>query len=921
MTDKTKDDKKEEENKGEQDEAIVLPDPSETEPSDLHKVIFAQTMYREWYLDYASYVILDRAFPDVYDGLKPVQRRILHSMDELEDGRYNKVANIVGNTMKYHPHGDQSIYGALVQLGQKKLTVDTQGNWGNILTGDPAAAGRYIEARLSKFALEVVFNHKTTEWQVSYDGRNKEPIALPIKFPLLLAQGVDGVGVGMSTKILPHNFNELIDASIKILKGEDFEIYPDFPTGGMVDVSRYNNGAQGGRIRNRAKISIVDNKTLVITEIPYGTTTGKLINEAKSSIANAVESDKIKIKKIDDNTAASVEIYLHLAPGASPDQTIDALYAFTDCEMTYFTNACVIWDGKPRFTNVKDILKVNTENTLNLLQCELEIQLDELNRQWHKVSLEKIFFEKKIYKELEKETATWDDQVTNIERAFDPYRSLFRMEITRDHVLTLCEKPVRKISIFDIKKAEQEIADIEMYIDEVQNNLAHLVDYAINYFRQLKKKYGADKQRLTEIKNFDTIVASTVAVANQKLYANMKEGFVGTALKKEEGVTYVCDCSDLDEIIVFREDGKFSVSKVADKHFFGKDIIYAGVFKRGDDRHIYNMIYTNGAGGPAMVKRFAVGGISRDKEYDLTKGKQGSKVLYFTSNPNGEAEVIRIKLKPQKKLKKREFDYDFSKLAIKSRSALGNILTRYPIAKIELAKEGVSTLSAIDVYFEKSVLRLNNDGRGELLGSFKSDDKILAVYGNGAYRVTGFDNSTHFDDDLEYVKKWNSHLTITLFYLQKSDGKCYMKRVVPDSFSKKVELLPDADAQVLCLSIDYLPQAKIVYRKKKETEDSVEIINCAEFMDLTGARARGKRVNYSEFKEVSFIEPLPFDENFDDEDTGEEEPLGEEADAEAEDVDYAVAKEQFDSNPGPAVDADNGKHDEGGVQAELLFDE
>ncbi len=914
MTDNTKDEKNEEKGNGEQDEAVVLPEQSETGNSDLHKVIFAQTMYREWYLDYASYVILDRAFPDVYDGLKPVQRRILHSMDELEDGRYNKVANIVGNTMKYHPHGDQSIYGALVQLGQKKLTVDTQGNWGNILTGDPAAAGRYIEARLSKFALEVVFNHKTTEWQVSYDGRNKEPIALPIKFPLLLAQGVDGVGVGMSTKILPHNFNELIDASVKILKGEDFEIYPDFPTGGMADVSRYNNGAQGGRIRNRAKISIVDNKTLVITEIPYGTTTGKLINEAKNSIANAVENDKIKIKKIDDNTAASVEIYLHLAPGASPDQTIDALYAFTDCEMTYFTNACVIWDGKPRFTNVKDILKVNTENTLNLLKRELEIQLDELNRQWHKVSLEKIFFEKKIYKELEKEAATWDDQVTNIERAFDPYRSLFRMEITRDHVLTLCEKPVRKISIFDIKKAEQEIADIEMYIDEVQNNLAHLVDYAINYFRQLKKKYGADKQRLTEIKNFDTIVASTVAVANQKLYANMKEGFVGTALKKEEGVTYVCDCSDLDEIIVFREDGKFSVSKVADKHFFGKGIVYAGVFKRGDDRHIYNMVYTNGTGGPAMVKRFAAGGISRDKEYDITKGKPGSKVIYFTSNPNGEAEVIRIKLKPKPKLKKREFDYDFSKLAIKSRSSLGNILTRYPIAKIELAKEGISTLSAIDVYFEKSVLRLNNDGRGELLGSFKNDDKILAVYGNGTYRVTGFDNSTHFDDDLQYVKKWNCHLVVTLFYLQKKDGKCFMKRVSPDIFSKKVDLLPDTDAQVLCLSVDYLPQAKIVYRKKNETEDSMAIINCADFADLAGARARGKRVNYPDFKGVSFIDPLPFDETFDEE-TGDEAPSGE--DTEPDDVDYAVAKENYDSYAGPA--ADNGKRDEGGVQAELFF--
>ena len=891
------------------------------EPSDLHKVIFAQTMYREWYLDYASYVILDRAFPDVYDGLKPVQRRILHSMDELEDGRYNKVANIVGNTMKYHPHGDQSIGGALVQLGQKKLLIDTQGNWGNILTGDPAAAPRYIEARLSKFALEVVFNHKTTEWQISYDGRNKEPIALPIKFPLLLAQGVDGVGVGMSTKILPHNFNELIDASIKILRGEDFEIYPDFPTGGTIDVSKYNNGAQGGKIRNRAKINIVDNKTLVITEIPFGTTTGKLISEAKSSISNAVESGKLKIKRIDDNTAANAEIYLHLQPGVSPDQTIDALYAFTDCEMTYYTNACVIWDGKPRFTNVKEILKINTENTLQLLKRELEIQLDELDQQWHKISLEKIFFEKRIYKELEKDTDTWDTQVTNIERAFDPYRSLFRQEITRENILSLCEKPVRKISKFDIKKAEQEIADIELYMEEVMNNLAHLVDYAVNYFRQLKKKYGGDKQRLTEIKEFDNIVASTVAVANQKLYVDKKEGFVGTALKKDEGVEFACDCSDLDEIIVFHENGTFSISKVADKHFVGKNIIHVEVFKRGDDRHIYNMVYTNGSNGPAMVKRFAIGGVSRDKEYDLTKGKAGSKVIYFTSNPNGEAEIIRVKLKPKPKLKKKEFDFDFSQLAVKSRSAMGNILTRYPVSRIEMSQEGVSTLSAINVYYEESVMRLNNDGRGLLLGAFKNDDKILTVYKSGWYRITGYDLSTHFEDDLLYIRKWNKNLMITVVYHQKKEDKYYLKRFPADQTVKKTDFIPDdGTCKILGISIDYLPQIKVAYHKKKAEEDSIEIIATSEFTEPMTVRARGKRINFPEIKSIQFIDPLPYEEPEEEPEEEEDEEI-EEVDMEniPESVDDAVAKELFLSEKEPQK-SDPNKLDEEGVQLSI-FDE
>lgn len=863
----------------------------EEQNSDLHKVIFVQSMYKEWFLDYASYVILDRAFPDVYDGLKPVQRRILHSMDELEDGRFNKVANIVGNTMKYHPHGDQSIYSALVSLGQKNYVIDTQGNWGNILTGDPAAAPRYIEARLSKFALDVVFNHKTTDWQISYDGRNKEPIALPIKFPLLLAQGVDGVGVGMSTKILPHNFNELIDASIQILKGEDFEIFPDFPTGGTADVCRYCDGAQGGKVRNRAKINIVDNKTLVITEIPYGTTTGKLITESKNSITAAVDMGKLKIKKIDDNTAEHVEIYLHLQPGVSPDQTIDALYAFTDCEITYSTNACVIWNGHPVFTNVKEILKINTENTLNLLRKELEIELEELGNKWHKISLEIIFFDKGIYKELENKSAeSWEAQIDNIERAFDPYRHLFKQEITRDDVLALCEKPVRKISKFDIKKAEQDIADIELNIEEVQNHLDHIIDFAINYFRQLKKKYGTAHPRLTEIKNFDTIVASTVAVANQKLYVDKKEGFIGTSLKKDENVEYVCDCSDLDELIVFHEDGKFIITKVTDKKFVGKNILHVEVFKRGDDRHIYNLAYANGASGATMVKRFAIGGVSRDKEYDVTKGKAGSKILYFTSNPNGEAEVIRVKLKPKAKLKKKEFDYDFSKLAVKSRSALGNLLTHYPVASITLGQKGVSTLSAINVYFEESVMRLNTDERGTLLGAFKEDDKIITLYKSGNYKITGFELNNHFEDDLGIIKKWNKNQIITVVYYQKKEDKYFLKRFVPDTFNKKIDFVPDDGAtSIIGISIDYLPQIKVVYKEKKAEEDSVEIISCADFVEPMSFRARGKRINFPSIKKVTFLEPLPYDEP-------EEEPeeeMEEVDEAQIESVDDAIAKDIF----------------------------
>jgi topoisomerase-4 subunit A len=868
-------------------------DTEATDESGLHKVIFAQSMYREWYLDYASYVILDRAFPDVYDGLKPVQRRILHSMDELEDGRFNKVANIVGNTMKYHPHGDQSIGAALVQMGQKHLLIDTQGNWGNILTGDDAAAPRYIEARLTPFAKEVVFNHKTTEWQVSYDGRNREPIALPVKFPLLLAQGVKGIGVGMSTLILPHNFNELIDASVHILKGEDFEIYPDFPTGGTIDVSRYNDGAQGGKIRNRAKISIVDNKTLVINEIPYGTTTEDLISESTNSITKAIDNGKLKIKKIDDNTAAQAEIYLHLQPGVSPDQTIDALYAFTDCEITYSTNACVIWNGKPVFTNVKDILRINTENTLNLLRKELEIELDELRQQWHKVSLEKIFFEKRIYKELEKDADSWDVQIDRIERAFDPYRKLFRQEITRDDVLALCEKPVRKISKFDIKAAEEKIAEIELNMDEVQNHLDHLVDYAINYFLQLKKKYGADYKRLTEIKSFDTISAVTVAVANQKLFVNKKEGFIGTNLKKDDDVEFACLCSDLDDIIVFHENGECSISKVADKHFVGKHIIHAEVFRRGDERQIYNMIYSAGVNGPVYAKRFNVGGVTRDKKYDLVKGNKNAKVLYFTSNPNGEAEVVRVKLKPKPKLKKREFDFDFGTLAVKNRAALGNIVTRYPIASITLAQKGISTLSAIDVYFESAVMRLNTDGRGELIGSFHEDDKIITVYKSGNYRITGYETSLHFEDDLDIIRKWKPSMVITAVYQLKKEKKYFIKRFQPDVLMKMVDFYPtDGTAKLVAYSIDYLPQIQVVYHaKKSDKEDTTTIIPCAEFVEMTTARAKGKRLSFNDIKSVKFIDPLPYEEP-------EEEPAEEDLPDDVEpvtSVDEEIAKDIFDT--------------------------
>jgi topoisomerase-4 subunit A len=840
--------------------------------SDLQNLLHVNSMFEDWFLDYASYVNLDRAVADIYDGLKPVQRRILHSMRELEDGRYNKVANIIGNTMKYHPHGDASIGDALVNIGQKELLIDCQGNWGNILTGDSAAAARYIEARLSKFALEVVFNPKTTRWKYSYDGRNKEPICLPVKFPLLLAQGGEGIGVGLASKILPHNFNELIDASIAILENKDFVVYPDFLTGGYVDVSNYNDGLRGGKVRVRAKIAQLDKKTLVISEIPPETTTQSLID----SITKAAEKGRINLRKIFDKTAENAEIVLHLAPNTSPDQTIDALYAFTDCQKSISPNACVIENDKPIFVDVKYILRENTQNTLNLLKQELEILLDELNEDWHWISLEKIFFEKKIYKELEKDQESFEAQIDAIERAFDPYRSHFKREILREDVLKLTEKPVRKISKFDIKKADEQIQDIEANIDEVSNHLDHLIDYAINYFKQIKKKYGSGRERKTEIRNFDNITVATVAVANQKLYVDREEGFIGIGLKKNE---YVCDCSDIDEIIVFRENGTFIVTKVSDKQFVGKDIIHVDVFTRNDDRTIYNMAYSNGKIGVCYVKRFAIGGITRDKEYDLTQGKTGSKVLYFTANKNGEAEKVKVTLKPKPKLKRTQFEFDFSTLTIKGRGSNGNILSKNPVKNIVLTQKGTSTLGALEVWFDKSVKRLNTESRGFKLGDFLPDDKIIAYYQEGYYKITGLEISTHFDEGLLWVEKYNPNKPITVVYLDGVKKKYFIKRILPEQSIKRVDVIEKEQKQSLkLLSINYLPQIEIVYTEKNKKEKLTENLIVSEFVDIMRIKAKGKALNFENIVSLKELDPLPYEEPETEEDIEIEEDTEDEID-------------------------------------------
>ena len=824
-------------------------------------------MFREYWIDYASDVILDRSVPDIDDGLKPVQRRILHAMKETDDGRYTKVANIVGTTMLYHPHGDASINDALVNLGQKNLLIDCQGNWGNILTGDSAAAGRYIEARLSKFAKEVCFNAKTTHWKPSYDGRKQEPVSLPIKFPLLLAQGTKGIAVTLTSVILPYNFCELMEASIKILKDQSFEIFPDFPTGGQIDVSKYNDAALGGRLRIRAKMHYDEKrKAIVITEIPYGITTDVLIE----SILKANEKGKIKIKKVDDNTAAEVEIVCYLPNGISPDQMIDALYAFTNCQVSFSPQTCVIVDNKPVFMTASEILRHSTYRTRELLRQELEIQLAELEDRWHWVSLEKIFFEKGIYKVLERrDFATWEDQVTGIERGFDPYRNLLRKEITREQVLKLCEKPVRKISKFDIKKAEEEIANIDMNIEETKNHLAHLTDYAIAYFQHILETYGKGRERKTEIRNFEEIQAANVAVANEKLYVNAATGFAGTNLKREEGVEYAFDCSMIDDIIVFRTDGTMIVTKVSEKAFVGspscKEIQYIGLFRKRDDRTVYNMVYRDGTLGYAFVKRFSVIGVTRDTEYQLTKGTKGTKILYFTANPNGEAEVITVHHATKAKLKKVSFDFDFAKLAIKGRQAMGNILTRNAVRNITKKEEGVSTLEAREIWFDQTVKRLNVNSAGVSLGRFSGKDKSFTLTQSGYMRLTGHDLSTHFDDDLLEIRKYNSHSIVTIIYREGRTGSYYLKRFQAEENDKKLAFLDEGDT-LIDYSMDTLPHLKVLYDEHSGKKILEEEIDVSEFIAVKGYKAKGKRITTNEVKQFLWLEPGPEPEHEDEED-------------------------------------------------------
>ena len=809
-------------------------------------------MYQNWFLDYASYVILERAVPDIYDGLKPVQRRILHSMKRLDDGRYNKVANIVGHTMQFHPHGDASIGDALVQLGQKDLLIDCQGNWGNILTGDGAAAPRYIEARLSKFALETVFNPKTTEWKSSYDGRNKEPIALPVKFPLLLAQGVEGIAVGLNSKILPHNFNELLDACVAHLRGEDFILFPDFQTGGSIDVSRYNDGERGGAVKIRAKIGKIDNKTLAITEIPYGSNTSKLIE----SIIRASDKGKIKIRKVDDNTSANVEILVHLIPGSSSDKTIDALYAFTDCELSISPNCCVIHDNKPRFCGVSEMLRISCEHTMDLLKAELEIQKGELQEQLFFTSLEKIFIENRIYKDKGFEDSTSQDEViVHIDKRLEPFKKDFIREIVREDFLKLLEIKMMRITKFDSDKANDILISIQKKIDEINHHLAHLVDYTIAWYEGLKTKYGKDYPRRTEIRNFETIVASKVVEANEKLYVNFDEGFIGTSLRKDE---FVCNCSDIDDIIIFFKDGKYKIVKVADKIFVGKNILHLDVFKKNDKRTVYNTVYRDGKTGPYYIKRFAVNGITRDKDYDITQGTAGSKVIYFTSNPNAEAEVIRVTLKPKPRLFKLNFEKDFSDIAIKGRQSMGNILTKNDIQKIALKQKGGSTLGGRQVWFDRDVLRLNYDNRGEHLGEFQSDDLILVVSAKGNFYTSNFDLSNHYDKDILVIEKFDSNKVWTVALWDAEQKFYYLKRFQLEPSTKPQNLLGDnAESRLMLMTdVDY-PRFEVVMGGNDAYRETL-VIDAEEFIGVKSFKAKGKRLTTFEVGAINELEPTRF---------------------------------------------------------------
>ena len=808
-------------------------------------------MYKNWFLDYASYVILERAVPHIEDGLKPVQRRILHSMKRMDDGRYNKVANIVGHTMQFHPHGDASIGDALVQLGQKDLLVDCQGNWGNILTGDRAAAPRYIEARLSKFALDVVFNPKTTDWQLSYDGRNKEPITLPAKFPLLLAQGAEGIAVGLSSKILPHNFNDICDAAVKYLHGEEFKLYPDFPTGGSIDVSKYNDGQRGGQLKVRAKIEKLDNKTLVIREIPYGKTTTTLID----SILKAIEKGKIKARKVDDNTAAQVEIQVHLAPGVSSDKTLDALYAFSDCELNISPNCCVIEDDKPQFLTISDVLRSSVERTKGLIQKELEIRKSELLEQLHFASLEKIFIEERIYKDKEFENAPdMDAACEHIDERLTPYYPKMIREVTKDDILRLMEIKMQRILKFNKDKADELMAKIKAEIEEIDRDLNNMVEVTARWFTYLKEKYGKNHPRLTEIRNFDTIEATKVVEANEKLYINRQEGFIGTGLKKDE---FVCNCSDIDDIIIFYQDGKYKVVKVADKLFVGKNIMHVDVFKKNDKRTIYNAVYRDGKQGYYYIKRFNVPSITRDREYDLTQGKPGSRVNYFTANPNGEAEIIKVTLDPTPKLKNIFIEKDFSTILVKGRTAMGNILTKYPIHRISLKSHGHSTLGGRKVWFDPDVNRLNYDDHGRLLGEFNEDDSILVVLKSGEYYMTNFDVNNHYEDNILRIEKFEPHkIWCAVVRDEDQKGIPYIKRFIFEMTKRKQSYIGENPKNVLLLLTDTKSPRLLLTFGGLDSFRGTQEIDVNEFALVKGYKARGKRLTTFQLDKLEELEPL-----------------------------------------------------------------
>ena len=855
-------------------------------------------MFKDWFLDYSSYVILQRAVPHIVDGLKPVQRRVLHAMYKMDDGRYTKVANIVGQAMQYHPHGDASILGALVQLGQKGFAVDCQGNWGNILTGDSNAAARYIEARLSKFAKEVIFDPKVTNWMTSYDGRNQEPTELPVRFPLLLAQGTEGIAVGMQSRILPHNFNELIDASVAILKEEPYELYPDFPTGGLADCSKYNHGRRGGQVKIRARIEKVDKSTVTISEIPYGKTSHMIID----SILKAKDKGKIKIKKIEDMTTDKVEIIIHLPADVSPDKTIDALYAFTDCETTINPNACVIKEDKPQFLSVNDILEYDTYHTRELLGRELEIKLGELEDQWHYDSLERIFFENRIYKVLEQNQRDWEEQLDDIFTQMKQYQDLLHREIVMDDILKLVEKPVRKISKFDTKALDEKIYALEDEMKDVRDKLEHLTQYTIDWFRSLKKKYGKDHPRLTEITSFETIAATKVVNNNAKLYANLAEGFVGIGLKNSEGAEFIADCSDLSEIIVIGKDGKYRVTKVADKAFFGKDLLWAGVFNRNDARTIYNVIYRDGKSSVHYAKRFAITSITRDKEYDITTGAEGSRILWFSVNHNGEAETVKISLRPKKGIKKSQLEYDFSTLAIKGRTSRGNLVTKYPVQKIQLKSKGVTTLGGKDIWYDPDIQRLNEDGRGEHIGQYSGNDRVLAIFSDGSYYTTNYELVNKYQGDVIRIGKLDPNRTFTVLYWDNAAKAYYIKRFsFVESNNTPVSFISDSKGSKLVdLSDDLHPQVKLTFGGRQEGREP-EVLDAEEFIAKKGLTAKGKKCSSLDLKEVEFIEPLHKPE--DDIAPEEEEPIDIELDDEIPELPEAPA-------PAPAP--------EGGEAAAML---